>query len=92
METLFVEAGRLLISNGLLGLAVIALIYVVFRQWARAEAIDARHKAEIEAKDKLIVELQEKRITEAKEGYTLAKTIHSTLDSIMIAVQRRNLK
>lgn len=82
-------------TQGILGVLCVGLGFIAWKLWQKLEAERARcdserekHKLEIVAKDKLINELQEERLKEAREGYTFARSIQTTLDAFLVAMRQ----
>lgn len=83
-----IDASKSLISNGVLGVAVIGLVYFILMLRAELKDVRTNHKVEIAAKDALILELQEKRLVESQQGYQIASSVTSTLNAYLAATQR----
>ena len=77
------------LTQGILGVLCAILGYEIIRLRKAAHDKDTQHRADIAAKDALINELQEARLTEAREGYTIAKAIQSTLDGFLANIRQR---
>ena len=80
---------NIVLSQGLMGVIAVVLIYFILQ--LRAELRDTRavHKTEIAAKDALIYELMEERLKEARVGYDVANSTKSTLEALLVAVRTR---
>lgn len=76
------------LSQGILGAICIALAYIAWTLWKKLDTERAAHKADIKAKDDRIDALQEERLKEAREGYTFAKSIQTTLDAFLVAMRQ----
>jgi hypothetical protein len=87
MEPLIQDTGNTLLSQGVLGIAVIGLVYFVMMLRAELKDVRAAHKVELAEKDKLIHELHESRLAEARVGFDLARTTQSTMDAFLVAMK-----
>lgn len=85
--TTAVDAGKSLISNGVLGIAVVGLVYFVMILRAELRDVRLAHRVEIAEKDKLINELQEARVTDSRAGYDLARSVQTTQEAFLIAIR-----
>lgn len=81
-----------ILTQGVLGVAVVALALVVIKLWGELKAERAAHKVEIAAKDALIKELNDDRLQEARVGFDIAKANQSTLDAFLLAVRGKGLQ
>lgn len=75
-------------SQGILGALCVALGFISLKLWNKIESERQAHKAELKAKDDRIDALQEERLKEAREGYTFAKSIQTTLDAFLVAMRQ----
>jgi hypothetical protein len=87
LEDFLTGAGKELFANGLLGIAVVGLVWfiMVLRNDLREER--EAHKIEMAAKDRLILDIQDMRIVEARSVIELAKSTQLTLDAILLALR-----
>lgn len=90
MDPLAEGAGGVLLSQGVLGVAVVGLVYFVMMLRAELKDVRTACKTEIAEKDKLIHELQEARLAEARIGFDLAKSTQITMDSLLAALRNRS--
>ena len=89
MDKVIEQAMAILLAQGLSGVIIIGLIYLIFL--LRAELRDTRsaHRVELAEKDKLIYEIQEERVGEARAGYEIIRSIQTTQDAIVNALKGR---
>lgn len=88
MDPLVEGAGGALLSQGVLGIAVVGLVYFIMMLRAELKDVRAAAKIELAEKDKLILELQEARLKEARVGFDLAKSTQNTMDALVVALKR----
>lgn len=88
MDQIIQKAADILLSNGLAGIAIIGLVYLVYMM--RSELKDTRIAYEIRLveKDKLIYQTQEARVVEARAGYEVIASISKTQDAIIGAIRK----
>lgn len=79
-----------LLSNGVLGLAVLALVYFILMLRAELKDVRAVHRVELAEKDKLIFQLQENRLSEARIGFDVARSNQATLDAFLSAIRGKS--
>ncbi len=60
------DAGKELLSQGLLGIAVVFLLWVIGRREQEKRDLTTSYEVKIAEKDKLILQLQESRLEETK--------------------------
>jgi hypothetical protein len=89
MEPIAESVSNALLSQGVLGVAVIGLVYFVMMLRAELKDVRAVHKVELAEKDKLIQELHESRLAEARVGFDLARTTQTTMDALLAAIKNR---
>lgn len=88
MDELIKKAADILLANGLSGIAIIGLIYLVYMLRVELRDTRAAHKLEIAEKDKLIFQTQEARVDEARAGYQVISNIQKTQDAIIGAIRK----
>lgn len=87
-----VDGAGVLLSQGVLGVAVVGLVYFVMLLRAELKDVRSAHKTELLEKEKLIHELQEERLREARVGFDLAKTTQTTMDALLTAMRAGPIK
>lgn len=75
-------------AQGVLGLVILLLLYVIRELRADLRELREAHKIELTEKDKLINGLQEKRVDEIKTTITLTQSVHSTLDTFLATISK----
>lgn len=86
MEQALTSSGQWLVQQGLLGIAVIFLLWYIGRLQQELKDLRDAHKVELAAKDKTIMELQEARLAENRSGWELASATKTTLDAFLRTV------
>jgi hypothetical protein len=76
------------LTQGVLGALCIAISYIAWTLWKKLDTERAAFKADLKAKDDRIDALQEERLKEAREGYTFARSIQTTLDAFLAAMRQ----
>lgn len=89
LESLPDGVGSYFVSQGLLGVICIALVYFIMMLRAELRDLRVAHKVEIAAKDSLINELQESRLQEARVGFDIARANQATLDAFLSAIRAK---
>lgn len=80
------------ITNGVLGVSVIALALVVIVLWRTRESDRLTHKKEIAAKDALIDQLHDQILAESRAGSDLARSVERTLEAFLVAIRGKALQ
>lgn len=88
MDQLLTEASKTLFSNGVLGLAVFALVYYIMLQRAENRDQRAAHKLELADKDKQIIELYDRLVTQAQAGLSGLKAVQGPLEALAASAKR----
>jgi len=89
MEKLLEQAGDIILQQGLSGVAILGLIYLVYMLRSELKAVRTAHRTELTERDKLIFEIQESRVTEARSGYEVIRSIQRNMDAILEALKGR---
>ncbi len=89
MDKLLEQAGQILLQQGLSGLAILGLVYLVYMLRAENAAQRTSHRTELAERDKLIFQIQEERVTEARSGYEVIRSIQRNMDAILDALRGR---
>lgn len=85
MDQVFINGSNALIAQyGLLGIAVIFLLWYIGRLQQELKDLRDAHKVELAAKDKTILEQQQQLLVEVRSGATLASAIKTTLDAVIV--------
>lgn len=85
MDQVILNGSNTLIAQyGLLGIAVIFLLWYIGRLQQELKDLRDAHKVELAAKDKTILEQQQQLLAEVRNGATLASAIKTTLDAVII--------
>lgn len=75
-------------AQGILGLVVLLLLYMIRELRADLRELRESHRIELVEKDKLILDLQERRMAEIKTTITLTQSVQSTLEAVLAAISR----
>jgi hypothetical protein len=75
------------VSQGLLGILVMALVWYCLKLQGKLDAKDTAHKIELAAKDARILELQNQVISEIRFGYEFAKSQQTLLDAFLSSLR-----
>lgn len=89
MDKLLEQAGGILLQQGLSGVAIIGLVYLIYMLRAELAATRTSHRTELAERDKLIFQIQEERVTEARSGYEVIRSIQRNMDAILDALKGR---
>ena len=92
MDPIIEGIGNEMLSQGLLGTIVIALIYWILKRDKEISDLRQAHKVELASKDALINQLHEERIKEIRVGYDIARSNQSTLDAFLAAIRGKDVK
>lgn len=89
MDTLLVEASKALFSNGILGIAVVGLVYYNFMQRAENREERTAHKVELAEKDKLILILYDRLVDASTAGLRGLEAVQRPLEGIAAKMKQR---
>lgn len=85
MDQVLLNGSNTLIAQyGLLGVAVVFLLWYIGRLQQELKDLRDAHKVELAAKDKTILEQQQQLLAEVRNGATLASAIKTTLDAVLV--------
>jgi hypothetical protein len=88
MESILEKAADVLLDQGLSGIAIIGLVYLVFLLRAELKDERAARRLEVAERDKLVSQVQEARVVEARAGYEIIRSISSTQDAVLQALRK----
>lgn len=77
------------LTQGILGVTVIALGFVAWRLWVKLETERREHKVELAAKEALINKLYDDRLNEARVGFDVARANANSLDAFLLAIRTK---
>lgn len=89
MDKLLEQAGQIILQQGLPGVAILGLIYLVYLLRAELKSERQNKRVELAERDKLIFKIQEERVAEARAGYEIIRSIQTTQDAIVNALKGR---
>lgn len=91
MDQLLIDASKALFSNGILGIAVVGLVYYVMMQRGENRAEREAHRIELAEKDKLIQQLYDRLVQQGQAGYAGLEAVQKSLASIAINLERTSV-
>ncbi len=89
MDKLLEQAGQIILQQGLSGVAILGLIYLIYLLRAELKVERSNKRVELAERDKLIFQIQEERVAEARAGYEIIRSIQTTQDAIVNALKGR---
>lgn len=83
MDQLFQSGGNQLLSQGLVGVICIFLLWYIGRLQQELKDLRAEHKAEIATKDKALMDQVQARLVEQKYGFEIAASTKTALEVLL---------
>jgi hypothetical protein len=87
LDSLVGPAGQQLLSQGLLGVIVVFLLWYGWQQQQRHDREVAKLEGRIEARDKRINELQDSRLSDARAVHELVSTNRGAIEGLRDAIR-----
>ncbi len=88
MDQLVSQGGSQLLSQGLLGVIVVFLLWYCGQMQKRLDDERAAHKVEIAAERKLNADLQQSRLEESKALVEVVVSSRSTMEALLAATKQ----